>query len=81
MYSDNFLDENGNPIKAVVRSNVVFLQKAPGVLNGYSIEADKLSNRMLGAKNTHLIEETIESLYGKKEAKEADNTPSEEVSE
>lgn len=81
LYSDNFLDENGNPIKAVVRSNVVFLQKDSGVLNGYSIEADKLSNRMLGAKITHLIEETIESLYGKKEAKEADNTPSEEVSE
>lgn len=81
LYSDNFLDENGNPIKAVVRSNVVFLQKDSGVLNGYSIEADKLSNRMLGAKITRLIEETIESLYGKKEAKEPDNTPSEEVSE
>ena len=81
LYSDNFLDENGNPVKAVVRSNVVFLQKDSGVLNGYSIEADKLSNRMLGAKISHLIEETIEALYGKKEAKEADNTPSEEVSE
>lgn len=78
LYSDNFLDENGNPIKAVVRSNVVFLQKDSGVLNGYSIEADKLSNRMLGAKITHLIEETIESLYGKKEA---DTAPSEEKAE
>lgn len=78
LYSDSILDENGNPVKAFVRSNVVFLQKDSGVLNGYSLEADKISNRMLGAKITHLIEETIETLYGKKEA---DTAPSEEVSE
>lgn len=78
LYSDSILDENGNPVKAFVRSNVVFLQKDSGVLNGYSLEADKISNRMLGAKITHLIEETIEALYGKKEANTA---PSEEVSE
>lgn len=78
LYSDSILDENGNPVKAFVRSSVVFLQKDLGVINGYSLEADKISNRMLGAKITHLIEETIEALYGKKEA---DNTPSEEVSE
>lgn len=78
LYSDSILDENGNPVKAFVRSNVVFLQKDLGVINGYSLEADKISNRMLGAKITHLIEETIEALYGKKEA---DTVPSEEVSE
>lgn len=78
LYSDSILDENGNPVKALVRSNVVFLQKDLGVINGYSLEADKISNRMLGAKITHLIEETIEALYGKKEA---DTAPSEEVSE
>lgn len=78
LYSDSILDENGNPVKAFVRSSVVFLQKDLGVINGYSLEADKISNRMLGAKITHLIEETIEALYGKKEA---DNIPSEEVSE
>ena len=78
--SDQILDENGNAVKAIVRSNIVFVNVPDKALAGHSIVVDNLSSRQLANSISKFIEERLaETLISEKTEETPSTKPEEEL--